>query len=96
MARIKFTTDSAADISAALRKELDIEVLPFPIAMEDRELADGVDISPEGFYDLLLDAPRIPTHAGTVMHCFRSEVEGVTVCPATGSQIWATVRIPEK
>jgi len=40
--------------------------------------------------------PRIPTHAGTVMHCFRSEVEGVTVCPSTGAQIWSTIRIPEK
>ena len=40
--------------------------------------------------------PRIPTHAGSVMHCFRSEVEGVTVCPSTGAQIWSTIRIPEK
>ena len=37
MARIKFTTDSAADIPAALREELDIQVLPFPIAMGDKE-----------------------------------------------------------
>ena len=70
MARIKFTTDSASDISAALRKELNIEVLPFPIAMEDRELADGVDISPQSFYDLLLAAPRIPTHAQLTPYVF--------------------------
>ena len=36
MARVKFTTDSAADIPAALREELNIQVLPFPIAMEGR------------------------------------------------------------
>ena len=30
MARIKFSTDSAADIPAALREELSIQVLPFP------------------------------------------------------------------
>ena len=70
MARIKFPTDSASDISAALRKELNIEVLPFPIAMEDRELADGVDISPQSFYDLLLAAPRIPTHAQLTPYVF--------------------------
>ena len=63
MARIKFTTDSAADIPAALREELDIQVLPFPIATGDRELADGVDFTPEEFYDMLLAAPKIPTHA---------------------------------
>lgn len=63
MARIKFTTDSAADIPVSLREELAIQVLPFPIAMGDREYADGFDFTPEEFYDMLLSAPRIPTHA---------------------------------
>ncbi len=63
MARIKFTTDSAADIPTALREELDIQVLPFPIAMEDRELSDGFDFTHQEFYDMLLAAPKIPTHA---------------------------------
>ena len=63
MARIKFTTDSASDISPALREELNIQVLPFPIAMGDRELADGFDFTPQEFYDMLLAAPQIPTHA---------------------------------
>ena len=47
MARIKFLTDSAADIPAALREELNIQVLPFPIAMGDKEYQDGVDFTPE-------------------------------------------------
>ena len=63
MARIKFTTDSAADIPVPLREELGIQVLPFPIALEDRELADGFDFTPEEFYGILLSAPKIPTHA---------------------------------
>ena len=63
MARVKFTTDSAADIPAALREELNIQVLPFPIAMEDREYADGFDFTPQEFYDMLLAAPKIPTHS---------------------------------
>lgn len=63
MARIQFTTDSASDIPVPLREELNIQVLPFPIAMEDRELADGFDFTPEEFYDMLLAAPKIPTHA---------------------------------
>ena len=63
MARVKFTTDSAADIPAALREELNIQVLPFPIAMEDREYADGFDFTPEEFYDMLLAASKTPTHA---------------------------------
>ena len=63
MARIKFSTDSAADIPAGLREELGIQVLPFPIAMGDREYADGFDFTPQEFYDMLLAAPQIPTHA---------------------------------
>ena len=63
MAHIKFMTDSAADIPAGVREELNIQVLPFPIAMEDRELRDGFDFTPEEFYDMLLAAPQIPTHA---------------------------------
>ena len=63
MARIKFTTDSAADIPVSLREELDIQVRPFPIAMGDREYNDGFDFTPQEFYDMLLSAPQIPTHA---------------------------------
>lgn len=63
MAAIKFTTDSAADIPAQLRDALSIQVLPFPIALEDRELEDGVDVTPDEFFDILLSASRTPTHA---------------------------------
>ena len=63
MAHIKFITDSAADIPAGVREELNIQVLPFPIVMGDREYRDGFDFTPEEFYDMLLAAPQIPTHA---------------------------------
>lgn len=63
MARIKFLTDSASDIPPALREELSIQVLPFPIAMGDRELQDGFDFTPQEFYEMLLAAPKIPTHS---------------------------------
>ena len=63
MAHIKFSTDSASDIPVSVREELGIQVLPFPLAMGGRELADGVDFTPQEFYDMLLAAPQIPTHA---------------------------------
>lgn len=63
MSRIKFVTDSAADIPAQLREELEIQVLPFPIAAGEREYQDGVDLAPEEFYDLLVSLPKIPTHS---------------------------------
>lgn len=46
-----------------MREELDIQVLPFPIAMGDKEYQDGYDFTPEEFYGMLLSAPQIPTHA---------------------------------
>ena len=63
MARIKFSTDSAADIPAALREELSIQVLPFPIARGEKERNDGFDFTPQEFYEMLLSAPQVPTHA---------------------------------
>ena len=63
MVPIKFVTDSAADIPCALREELGIQVLPFPIAMGNKELQDGYDFTPEEFYPMLLSAAQIPTHA---------------------------------
>ena len=47
----------------ALREELGIQVLPFPIAMGSQELQDGYDFTPEEFYPMLLAAAQIPTHA---------------------------------
>jgi len=70
MARIKFTTDSAADIPATLRDELNIQVLPFPIAVGDKEYEDGFDFTPQEFYQMLLDAPQVPTHAQLTIYIF--------------------------
>ena len=53
-----------------LARELNIQVLPFPIAMEDREYADGFDFTPEEFYDMLLAASKTPTHAQLFFRCW--------------------------
>lgn len=63
MARIKFVTDSGADLPADLRQEFDIQVMPFPIAFPDREIRDGVELTAEEFYKALIQSPTIPTHA---------------------------------
>ena len=97
MARIKFTTDSAADIPAPLREELDIQVLPFPIAMGDQEFSDGFDFTPEEFYDMLLAAPQIPTHAQLNPYLFTEVFEaayaaGFTDLNYTMGYGWAVVQ----
>lgn len=83
MSYIKFVTDSASDIPVSLREELNILVLPFSIAMNGRELRDGVDFKPQDFYRDLSAAPRIPTHSQLTPLAFselyeQALAEGVT------------------
>ena len=43
MAKIKFVTDSASDISVENEKELDILILPFKISMGDKSYLSRVE-----------------------------------------------------
>ena len=63
--------DSAADIPKSLREELGIRVMPFPIAMGERELRDGEDFTPQEFYQALAEEPKIPTHAQLTAYQFQ-------------------------
>ena len=63
MAKIKFITDSAADIPQNHVEALGITVLPFPIILEDREIHDAVDYTRTEFLHLLDGLDKIPTHA---------------------------------
>ena len=87
MAYVKMVTDSAADIPRALREELDIQVLPFPIAMGDKEYEDGYDFTPEEFYGMLLSAPQIPTHAQLNPYVFEQCFEQATITAIPTSSI---------
>ena len=59
--RIALITDSTCDIPEDWRKEYDITVIPLTIIWDNREYLDGVDISPEEFYDRLENDPNRPT-----------------------------------
>ena len=77
MSNIKFTTDSVCDIPAELRQNSDIQIFPFPIIMGDQEYMDGVDFTPDQFYQRLLDAPAIPTHAQLTSFFFEEQFEEI-------------------
>ena len=87
MAYVKMVTDSAADIPRALREELDIQVLPFPIAMGDKEYEDGYDFTPEEFYGMLLSAPQIPTMPSSIPMSLSSALSRLTITAYTTSSI---------
>lgn len=70
MSKLKFITDSASDIPQKYIDVLPIQVMPFPIAFEDDEVLDGVDLSQEEFYEKLRQAEKIPTHAQLTAYQF--------------------------
>lgn len=61
MAKIKFITDSASDITVQDEQALDILVLPFPIAFGEKTYLSRVDFDNAGFYEMLEAAPELPT-----------------------------------
>lgn len=61
MAKIKIVTDSTADIPKDLAKELGIEVLPLTLKANGKEYYDGVDITPQEFYEILESCDDVPT-----------------------------------
>ena len=63
MSKLKFLTDSAADIPQQHVDAYQIQVLPFPMAFEDGEVRDGVDLTHEQLYAKLKTVDKIPTHA---------------------------------
>ncbi|MBR2481493.1 MAG: DegV family protein [Oscillospiraceae bacterium] len=68
MTKIRIATDSTADIPKAIAEELDITVLPLTILAEGKEYRDGVDITPEEFYDILEKAETMPVSSQVYSH----------------------------
>lgn len=75
MPSIKFITDSGADIPKAEAERLNIEILPFPIAIGDKTYYEGQDFTPTQFYDILLKEPEIPVTAHIVPTIFAERFE---------------------
>ena len=53
MAKIKFITDSASDISEAYEKKYDILIMNFKVAMGDKSYTSRVDFDNNKFYKML-------------------------------------------
>lgn len=58
-------TDSSSDVSNALAREYDIDVVPLWIVFGDERLRDGVDIQRSQFYTRLAAAKDLP-HTGPI------------------------------
>lgn len=58
---IALITDSTCDIPQPLRERYAIDVVPLSIIWGDEQLREGIDISPEAFYQRLATDPVHPT-----------------------------------
>lgn len=70
MNKIKIGTDSTADIPKELCEQLNISVLPLSIIHEGKEYVEGIDITPEPFYELLENSDTIPTSSQVPSHLY--------------------------
>ncbi len=58
---VRVVTDSTADIPQDLVKELDISVVPLTVQFGDKSFQDGVDITPDQFFQWLTESSQLPT-----------------------------------
>lgn len=60
MAKIKFITDSASDITFDNEKKYDIMVMPFKVAMGEKSYVSRVDFDNEKFYKMMDEYDGLP------------------------------------
>lgn len=58
---IKLVTDMAADIPKSVAEEYDIEVLPFMINLDGKQIVADINLTPRSFYEMVDNAEGIPT-----------------------------------
>lgn len=58
---IKILTDSTADLPKEIVEKYDIAVLPLKVIFGKKEYVDGIDLTPEEFYQMLETSEELPT-----------------------------------
>jgi DegV family protein with EDD domain len=58
---VKVVTDSGSDISPELAKELEITIVPLYVIFGEESFKDGIEITPDQFYERLIRDPVHPT-----------------------------------
>lgn len=75
MSAIGFVTDSTATIPEDLVRKYKIRVVPQVVIWEGKVLLDGIDITPEQFYERLKSAAVLPTTSQATVAAFHEAFE---------------------
>ncbi|WP_047151601.1 DegV family protein [Aneurinibacillus tyrosinisolvens] len=59
--RLRIVTDSTADIPKELAQELNIDVVPLKVNIEDKTYLDGITLTTDEFYEKLQRVQKLPT-----------------------------------
>ena len=99
MAGIRIVTDSACDLSLAMAKAHDIDVVPLTVRIGDTEYVDQRDLTPTEFWAKSSAAKQLPETAapspGAFEQTFRAAADhGATgiVCVVLSSELSATIQ----
>ncbi len=63
MEKIKITCDSTCDLGQELYDKYDIEVVPLHVIMGDKDLMDGIEVSPSEIFDFVSKTGVLPKTA---------------------------------
>lgn len=69
VSKIALVTDSTANLPPHIQQELDIHVVPLSIIWDGKTYQDGVDLTPEMFYPMLIKAASMPTTSQVSTAC---------------------------
>ena len=69
---VRIVTDSTADLPPALAEQLGVTVVPANVVINDESYRDGVDITPDEFYQHLVADSRVPTTSQPSMGTFQT------------------------
>lgn len=95
---VQIVTDSAADLPADQAAAHDIRVVPLTIRFGDDEYTDGVDLTPQAFYDKMAELDVLPATAAPSPGAFEAAFREAgangdpVVCISLSSELSATIQ----
>mgnify|MGYP002137518769 FL=1 len=95
---VKIVTDSAADLPEGAAEAHDVRVVPLTIRFGDDEYTDGVDLTPQAFYDKMAELDVLPATAAPSPGAFEAAFREAgangdpVVCINLSSELSATMQ----